>query len=183
MHTLNKERNRPKAGTQPWRNPTERMLKIKIYGGKNQGPTTHTVAPGERINLPAYWSEATCRKVCKFIVPEAEWDAMNEPTGDEDERPTREVANAPPPPEASAPLGDASKVPDEEARKEQEKPEDAKHSSGDALEAYAQALMKKPKAQLVSMAEGMGIDIADNATKATVARAIALKSVEDSKAD
>lgn len=177
MHTLNRQRTKQKTGTQPWRNPTDRTLKIKIYGGKNQGPRTHEVKPGESIEFPAAWSRATCLKVCKFVVPEAEYDA------DGDDRPTREVKPAPPPPQASAALGDPSKMPDEEARKERASDDDDSHSSGDALEAYAQTLMKKPKAQLQKMAADMGLSVEDDDGKAlakgVLARAIAIKSVED----
>lgn len=161
MHKLYKNRKKPLAGSKLWRNPTERLLKIVVHQGTER--TVQEVEPGGTISLPAGWSVKTVKTVCRVLVA-ADGDAPD---------PTPRPAPIAAPEEAAAPLGDPTKVQSEDDRKEGK---EATHGSGDALEAYAQTLMRKSKAALVEMARPLGID--PEASKATLARAIALKSVE-----
>ena len=166
MITNRRQKRVPITGSTTWRNPTERHLKIKIW--KAHKPITLEVGPKMLVDLPKAWSDATVKKVCKFLVRPKEGSPPDVDV----------VVNPPPTPApaaASQPLGDASKVPSAADRKEPGH-EDT-HSSGDALEAYAQTLMKKPKSALVDLAVSLGIE--SSGSKTTVARAIARKSIED----
>lgn len=164
MITLNKQRPQHPKGDQLWRNPTNRTLKIKLYAKPNAPPDLHTLKPGDTIKFPVWWAPSYIRRICRFLVP----------AGGHDE-PAPPPPPSAPPPEAEEPLGDPEAVQSADDRREGK---EAKHTSGDALEAYAQTLMKKPKDELRAMAEDMGIDAGRPITKAKLARAIALKSVE-----
>lgn len=163
MHKLYKNKKKPPAGDKLWRNPTERLLKIVIHRGAKR--TVEEVEAGAELALPAAWSEKTVKKVCKALVP-----------ADSDVPPAPKLAPAAVPEAAAEPLGDPSKVQSEHDRKEGK---EATHSSGDALESYAQTLMKNSRAALIGMAEDLGLDATGD--KIAICRAIALKSTENAK--
>lgn len=172
MHKLYRDRKHRPKGDRLWRNPTDRLLGIVIYRGTLR--TIEEVKPGATISFPAAWPDKSVANICRFLVRA---DAEEAPAP----KPPAPVAAAPPPPpETEKPLGDPTKVQSESDRKDDTK--DASHTSGDSLEAYAQALMKKSKSALVAMATGLGIAVEDSdgkpLSKPMVARAIALKSVE-----
>lgn len=165
MHTLYRKKNTPPVrGDKKWFNPTDRTLRIKLMRGTHH--EVLEVVPGGSCMFPTAWSDAHVKTVCKFLEPANELEKMTVKTISSAPPPTPE----PMPAEAERPLGDASKVVIGKDKK-------SDHSSDDALEAFAQSMMKQPKASLVATAESLGIPSAG--AKLALARAIAKKSIED----
>lgn len=180
MHTLYKNRPKPPKGDRLWRNPTDRTLKITIFVGTKK--TLQVVEPGATLALPKAWPDKTVRNVCRHLVPADE--APPAPPAPpvtvapkpEEAAPdsTPDIESTPLPDEAAEALGDPGKVQSADDRKDGK---EATHTSGDALEQFAQTLIKKGKPWLVKQCKSEGLSYIGS--KAKLARALALKSVED----
>jgi hypothetical protein len=163
MHKLYKDRQKQQTGVTLWRNPTDRTLGIRWMGDGGRWTKT-TVEPGATCEFPAKWPDKSIHTLCKHLV-RADAPAATMP------------APAPvlePPPAPTGPLGDPGAVQSAEDRSDGK---EASHTSGDALEKYAQSLMMQhTKEQLRETAREMGVT--HYGTKEEIARSIAAGSVD-----